>query len=42
MLIMAFMVHAQMVEPVKFTSTLKTNNTAEGEIIFNGTIGCKD
>ena len=38
MLIMAFMVHAQMMEPVKFTSTLKTNNTAEGEIIFNGTI----
>ena len=38
MLIMAFMVHAQMVDPVKFTSTLKTNNTAEGEIIFNGTI----
>ncbi len=38
MLIMAFMVHAQMMEPVKFTSTLKTNNTAEGEIIFSGTI----
>ena len=38
MLIMAFMVHAQMMDPVKFTSTLKTNNTAEGEIIFSGTI----
>ena len=38
MLIMAFMVHAQMMEPVKFTSTLKTNNTAEGEIVFSGTI----
>ena len=38
MLIMAFMVHAQMVEPVKFTSTLKTNNTAEAEIVFSGTI----
>ena len=38
MLIMAFMVHAQMVDPVKFTSTLKTNNTAEGEIVFSGTI----
>ena len=38
MLIMAFMVHAQMMEPVKFTSTLKTNNTAEAEIVFNGTI----
>ena len=38
MLIMTFMVHAQMMEPVKFTSTLKTNNTAEGEIIFSGTI----
>ncbi len=38
MLIMAFMVHAQMVDPVKFTSTLKTNNTAEAEIVFSGTI----
>ena len=38
MLIMVFMVHAQMMEPVKFTSTLKTNNTAEGEIVFSGTI----
>ena len=38
MLIMAFMVHAQMMEPVKFTSTLKTNNTAEAEIVFSGTI----
>ena len=38
MLIMAFMVHAQMMDPVKFTSTLKTNNTAEGEIVFSGTI----
>ena len=38
MLIMAFMVHAQIMEPVKFTSTLKTNNTAEAEIVFSGTI----
>ena len=38
MLIMAFMVHAQMMDPVKFTSTLKTNNTAEAEIVFSGTI----
>ena len=38
MLIMVFMVHAQMMEPVKFTSTLKTNNTAEAEIVFSGTI----
>ena len=38
MLIMTFMVHAQMMEPVKFTSTLKTNNTAEAEIVFSGTI----
>ena len=29
---------AQMVDPVKFTSTLVTNNTAEGEIVFTGTI----
>ncbi|MGI6242425.1 MAG: cytochrome c biogenesis protein CcdA [Prevotella sp.] len=29
---------AQMLNPVKFTSQLKTNNTAEGEIVFSGKI----
>ena len=30
--------HAQMMNPVKFTSSLKTNGTAEAEIVFSGKI----
>lgn len=30
--------NAQMLEPVKFSTQLKTNNTAEGEIVFSGKI----
>lgn len=36
--IIALMSHAQMLDPVKFTSQLKTGNTAEAEIIFTGKI----
>ena len=30
--------HAQMVDPVKFSASLKTGSTAEGEIVFSGNI----
>ncbi len=36
--IIALLSHAQMLDPVKFTSQLKTGNTAEAEIIFTGKI----
>jgi len=36
--IIAMMANAQMLDPVKFTSELKTNNSAEGEIVFSGKI----
>lgn len=38
MLLMALTALAQMADPVKFTATLKTNGTAEGEIVFSGRI----
>ncbi len=38
MLLVAVLCHAQMADPVKFTSQLKTGTTAEGEIVFSGTI----
>lgn len=38
LLIATFCANAQMLDPVKFTSTLKTGNTSEGEIIFSGKI----
>lgn len=37
-LIFCFLANAQILEPVKFTSQLKTNNTDEAEIIFHGII----
>lgn len=37
-LLISIVANAQMLDPVKFTSQLKTNNTAEGEIIFTGKI----
>jgi thiol:disulfide interchange protein len=37
-LLLAVVAQAQMLKPVKFTSTLKTNGTAEAEIVFSGTI----
>ncbi len=38
LLLVAILCQAQMAEPVKFTSQLKTNGTAEGEIVFSGKI----
>ena len=38
LLVMAVVANAQMLDPVKFTVTLKTGNTAEGEIVFTGKI----
>ncbi|MGM9709809.1 MAG: cytochrome c biogenesis protein CcdA [Prevotella sp.] len=38
LLVMAVAANAQMLDPVKFTATLKTGNTAEGEIVFTGKI----
>ena len=38
LMLMTFMAHAQMLNPVKFSSQLKLNGTAEGEIIFSGKI----
>lgn len=38
MLITVILVNAQMLNPVKFSSQLKTNGSAEAEIIFSGTI----
>lgn len=37
-MLVSILTNAQMLNPVKFTSQLKTNNTAEGEIIFSGKI----
>lgn len=37
-MLVSILANAQMLDPVKFTSQLKTNNTAEGEIIFSGKI----
>lgn len=36
--LVTIMANAQMLEPVKFTSQLKTNGTAEAEIVFSGKI----
>lgn len=38
LLLLTVAISAQMMNPVKFTSALKTNGTAEGEIVFSGTI----
>lgn len=38
LLLVAIIANAQMVDPVKFSSQLKTGSTAEGEIIFSGKI----
>ena len=38
LLIVAMFCNAQLKDPVKFTSKLKTDNTAEGEIVFSGKI----
>ncbi len=38
MLMLVAMANAQMLNPVKFSSQLKTDGTAEGEIIFSGKI----
>lgn len=38
LMLVTIMANAQMLDPVKFSSTLKTNNTAEAEIIFSGRI----
>ncbi len=38
MLVVAMMAAAQMANPVTFTSQLKTNGTAEGEVVFSGKI----
>ena len=38
LMLVTLMANAQMLDPVKFSSTLKTNNTAEAEIIFSGKI----
>lgn len=38
MLLVAILANAQMLDPVKFTSQLKTNSTSEGEIVFSGKI----
>ena len=38
MLFAALMVNAQMAKPVHMSSKLKTNGTAEGEIVFSGSI----
>ncbi len=38
LMLVAIMANAQMLDPVKFSSALKTNNTAEGEIVFTGKI----
>ncbi len=37
-MLIAVAAHAQMLNPVKFTSQLKTGSTAEAEIVFTGTI----
>ncbi len=38
LLLVVILANAQMMNPVKFTSTLKTNGTAEAEIVFSGKI----
>lgn len=38
LIVTAVLCRAQMVEPVKFTADLKTNGTAEAEIVFSGRI----
>ena len=38
LLLVVMFAQAQMLNPVKFTSQLKTNGTAEAEIIFSGKI----
>ena len=38
MMLMTVSAIAQMVDPVKFTATIKTNGTAEAEIVFRGSI----
>lgn len=38
LMLVTIMAHAQMLNPVKFSSQLKLNGTAEGEIIFSGKI----
>lgn len=38
LMLVTLLANAQMLEPVKFTTQLKTNNTAEGEIVFSGKI----
>ncbi len=38
MLVLVAVADAQMLEPVKFSSQLKTDGTAEGEIVFSGKI----
>ncbi len=38
LMLVTLLANAQMLDPVKFSSTLKTNNTAEAEIIFSGKI----
>ena len=37
-ILIAVMAQAQILNPVKFSSQLKTNGTAEAEIIFSGQI----
>ena len=38
LLLVVMLAQAQMVNPVKFTTSLKTNGTAIAEIVFNGKI----
>lgn len=38
LMLLTILAQAQMLEPVKFTTQFKTNNTAEAEIIFSGKI----
>ena len=38
LLLVVLFTQAQMMNPVKFTSSLKTNGTAEAEIVFTGKI----
>ncbi len=38
LMLVTLLANAQMLTPVKFSAQLKTNNTAEGEIVFSGKI----
>ena len=38
LLFVVILAHAQMMNPVKFSTSLKTNGTAVAEIVFNGKI----